>query len=252
MTIAQVAEQMSLPRTFTPQVLGMLARAGIAESKPGRGGGYRLARSPRKISMLEVVEAAEGSLVNERCTMRGGPCRWEDRCAVHDTWVQAAEALRRSLARTSLAPWRARTWRSGSSAKRRAVAPPSALRSAEPVIRRPSCWIRVTCGVPPKPLMVSVTSNVRVHLDRDVGAVRLPGRAPRTATRRSSVSTPESNRASRAPHRARPASTLSGGGAGEELLAGAVRHVRGSHRGRGRPGSSSRRCLRPAPPDCRR
>ena len=103
MTIAQVAEQMSLPRTFTPQVLGMLARANIAESKPGRGGGYRLARSPRKISMLEVVEAAEGSLVNERCTMRGGPCRWEDRCAVHDTWVQAAEALRRSLARTSLA-----------------------------------------------------------------------------------------------------------------------------------------------------
>ena len=102
-TIAQVAEQMSLPRTFTPQVLGMLARANIAESKPGRGGGYRLARSPRKISMLEVVEAAEGSLVNERCTMRGGPCRWEDRCAVHDTWVQAAEALRRSLARTSLA-----------------------------------------------------------------------------------------------------------------------------------------------------
>jgi Rrf2 family protein len=102
-TIAQVAEQMSLPRTFTPQVLGMLARAHIAESKPGRGGGYRLARSPRKISMLEVVEAAEGSLVNGRCTMRGGPCRWEDRCAVHDTWVQAAEALRRSLARTSLA-----------------------------------------------------------------------------------------------------------------------------------------------------
>lgn len=102
-TIAQVAERMALPRTFTPQVLGMLARARIAESKPGRGGGYRLARSPKRISMLEVVEAAEGPLVNERCTMRGGPCRWEDRCAVHDTWIRAAEALRRSLARTSLA-----------------------------------------------------------------------------------------------------------------------------------------------------
>jgi Rrf2 family protein len=102
-TIAQVAEQMALPKTFTPQVLGLLARAGIAESKAGRGGGYRLARSPRGISMLEVVEAAEGALVNGRCTMRGGPCRWEDRCAVHDTWVKAAEALRRSLARTTLA-----------------------------------------------------------------------------------------------------------------------------------------------------
>ncbi len=102
-TIAQVAERMALPKTFTPQILGLLARAEIAESKAGRGGGYRLARSAKRISMLEIVEAAEGSLVNERCTMRGGPCRWEDRCAVHDTWMKAAEALRRSLARTTLA-----------------------------------------------------------------------------------------------------------------------------------------------------
>jgi Rrf2 family protein len=102
-TIAQVAERMSLPKTFTPQILGLLAHAGIARSKAGRGGGYRLARSAKRISMLEIVEAAEGSLVNERCTMRGGPCHWEDRCAVHDTWMKAAEALRRSLARTTLA-----------------------------------------------------------------------------------------------------------------------------------------------------
>jgi len=81
-TIARVAEQMALPKTFTPQILGLLTRAGIAESKAGRGGGYRLARTSRRITMLEVVEAAEGSLVNGRCTMRGGPCRWEDRCAV--------------------------------------------------------------------------------------------------------------------------------------------------------------------------
>lgn len=102
-TIHQVAEEMELPPSFTPQVLGLLARAGIAESKAGRGGGYRLARSPRRISMLEVVEAAEGPLANERCTLRGGPCRWDDHCAVHETWTRAREALRRQLARSSLA-----------------------------------------------------------------------------------------------------------------------------------------------------
>jgi len=102
-TIAEVADRMDLPRTFTPQVLGMLARAGVASSKAGRGGGYRLARDPRGITMLEVVEAAEGSLVNERCTLRGGPCRRDDRCVVHDTWTGAAEAFRRALSATSLA-----------------------------------------------------------------------------------------------------------------------------------------------------
>jgi Rrf2 family protein len=102
-TIREVATEMELPPSFTPQVLGLLARAGIAESKPGRGGGYRLVRPPRRISMLEVVEAAEGPLANERCTLRGGPCRWDDHCAVHDTWTRAREALRGQLARTSLA-----------------------------------------------------------------------------------------------------------------------------------------------------
>lgn len=102
-TIHEVAAEMALPASFTPQILGMLARAGVAESKAGRGGGYRLSRTPRTISMLEIVEAAEGPLANERCTLRGGPCRWDDRCAVHDTWMKAREAFRRQLARSSLA-----------------------------------------------------------------------------------------------------------------------------------------------------
>jgi len=102
-TIADVAERMDLPRTFTPQILGGLIRAGIATSKAGRGGGYRLARDPNDISMIQVVEAAEGPLINSRCTLRGGQCRRDDRCVVHDTWMAAGEAFRRELARTSLA-----------------------------------------------------------------------------------------------------------------------------------------------------
>jgi Rrf2 family iron-sulfur cluster assembly transcriptional regulator len=102
-TIAEVAERMALPRAFTPQILGLLAKAGIAESKAGRGGGYRLARDPGSVPILEVVEAAEGSLINTRCTLRGGPCGRDDRCPVHDTWMAAGEAFRRALAATSLA-----------------------------------------------------------------------------------------------------------------------------------------------------
>jgi len=102
-TIADIAERMALPPTYTPQILGKLIRAEIAISKPGRGGGYRLARHPGEISMLQVVEAAEGSLLNARCTLRGGACRRDDRCVVHDTWVAAEEAFRGELARTTLA-----------------------------------------------------------------------------------------------------------------------------------------------------
>jgi Rrf2 family protein len=102
-TIAQVAGEMGLPPAFTPQVLGLLQRAGLAEARAGRGGGYRLARDPADISVLEIVEAAEGSLATTRCALREGPCRWDASCAIHSTWVAVADAVRERLASTTLA-----------------------------------------------------------------------------------------------------------------------------------------------------
>jgi Rrf2 family protein len=94
--IREVTEEMALPSSYAPQILGLLAKAGLAEARAGRDGGYRLSRSPKDISMLDVVEAGEGQLTLGRCTLRGGPCRWHDVCAVHpflfganDDWMQS-------------------------------------------------------------------------------------------------------------------------------------------------------------------
>lgn len=101
--IREVADAMDLPRSYTPQLLGVLAKAGLAEAKAGRVGGYRLTRDPASIPVLEVIEAAEGYLSSRRCPMRGGPCHWDDVCALHPTWVKASEAIRSTLEQTSLA-----------------------------------------------------------------------------------------------------------------------------------------------------
>ena len=101
--VREVAEEMRLPPSYTPQLLGVLAKAGLAEAKAGRSGGYRLARDPADVTMLEVVEAAEGSLLSRQCAIRGGPCRWDDACALHPTMDRAAEAIRSTLSRTTLA-----------------------------------------------------------------------------------------------------------------------------------------------------
>src|SRR4051794_19000083 len=84
--IREVAAAMDLPVSYTPQVLRLLAAAGVAEAKAGPGGGYRLTRRPGEISLLDVVEAAEGEFHLERCILRGGPCHWEKACAVHAAW----------------------------------------------------------------------------------------------------------------------------------------------------------------------
>ncbi len=94
---------MALPLRYTPQILSMLGRAGFAEARAGRDGGYRLSRPPADITLLEVVEAAEGPIRSDRCTLRGGPCQWDNVCPVHGAWIAAGRALRDSLAATSLA-----------------------------------------------------------------------------------------------------------------------------------------------------
>jgi Rrf2 family protein len=101
--IREVTEAMELPKSYTPQLLGVLGKAGLAEAKAGRVGGYRLTRPPEEISVLEVIEAAEGYLSSRRCPMRGGPCHWDNVCALHPTWVKASEAIRSILAQTTLA-----------------------------------------------------------------------------------------------------------------------------------------------------
>jgi Rrf2 family transcriptional regulator, iron-sulfur cluster assembly transcription factor len=101
--IREVAQAMALPASYTPQVLRLLAEAGLAEAKAGRDGGYRLIRPPGEVALLEVVEAAEGPFTLERCILRGGPCHWEQACAVHAAWSAAVQACRDSLRQTTLA-----------------------------------------------------------------------------------------------------------------------------------------------------
>lgn len=101
--IREVVAEMGVPQTFASQILADLVRAGLATSKAGKDGGYRLAHPPEEISLVEVVEAGEGPLKAERCALGEGPCRWDAVCPLHDTWRAATEALREVLSSTTLA-----------------------------------------------------------------------------------------------------------------------------------------------------
>ena len=57
-----LAQQEELPSKFLESILLALRRGGFLESKVGSGGGYRLARAPRDISVGEIVRRLEGRL----------------------------------------------------------------------------------------------------------------------------------------------------------------------------------------------
>jgi Rrf2 family iron-sulfur cluster assembly transcriptional regulator len=98
----RIARTMDIPVRFLPQVLGDLSRAGIVEARLGRAGGYRLSRAPSEISLLDVIEAAEGDARRRTCVLTGKPCG-VDPCDVHEMFFAAQEAILERLDDVSVA-----------------------------------------------------------------------------------------------------------------------------------------------------
>ena len=98
----QIAEAMDVPPSWLPSLMAALVDAGIVESRTGRGGGHRLARPSTQVTLLRVVDAVEPERI-ATCVLRGGPRDWQGRCAFHEPWASAKQALLDRLAATTFA-----------------------------------------------------------------------------------------------------------------------------------------------------
>ena len=57
-----LSQQEGLPNKFLESILLALRRGGFLESKVGSGGGYRLSRAPKDISVGDLIRRLEGRL----------------------------------------------------------------------------------------------------------------------------------------------------------------------------------------------
>jgi Rrf2 family protein len=99
----EIASAMRIPPSYLPQILAELVRAGLMVATAGKDGGYELAGPPGDITLLDVVEVAEGPVALQRCLLRDVPCARAGYCAAHDTWASAQRALTDRLAATTFA-----------------------------------------------------------------------------------------------------------------------------------------------------
>ena len=100
--LREVSDGMGVPRTFVSQILGDLVHAGLAISSFGVRGGYRLARPPEDVNLLDVVEAGEGPLERAECG-RASSCPWRADCPLLDTFSAATVGVRATLTAATLA-----------------------------------------------------------------------------------------------------------------------------------------------------
>ena len=60
---ARVSKEYGIPLEYLMKIMQQLVRANILRSKRGPRGGFSLARNPKDISMLQIIEAVNGPLM---------------------------------------------------------------------------------------------------------------------------------------------------------------------------------------------
>jgi Rrf2 family protein len=96
-TAEEVARKRLLPRAFVRRIVRRLGEAGILRTIRGAGGGISLARPPSKISLFDIVQAMEGSLVLNACVDNPDACPLAVLCPVQTAWTGITEQLADSL-----------------------------------------------------------------------------------------------------------------------------------------------------------
>ena len=104
-TVRGASEKYGVPYSFLEKVALDLKTAGIIVSKKGRGGGYVLARSPKRITMREMFSALEQPKMM-RCLESGtaeSSCLLLAVCPTRKRWQVLDKKILGVLRRTTLA-----------------------------------------------------------------------------------------------------------------------------------------------------
>lgn len=95
-TATAIAEEQNIPEKYLVHILLQLKRAGIVRSIRGAQGGYLLAQLPAATSLLDVVTAVEGPILDPLPGIDSGSDE------VVTAWRKVARALSESLAAVSI------------------------------------------------------------------------------------------------------------------------------------------------------
>src|SRR3954467_7045767 len=89
--ISEISKKKKIPLKFLENILLELRKAGVLESKKGKGGGYYLKNHPAKTHMANIIRIVDGPIAMLPCVSlyfyeRCKSCN-EDFCALHNTMI---------------------------------------------------------------------------------------------------------------------------------------------------------------------
>ena len=82
----EISKKLNIPKEFISKILQSLTECGIVESKRGKSGGFKLAKHPSKIKLIDIVEAIDGLESFNTCVLGFPECSPDKPCPVHHEW----------------------------------------------------------------------------------------------------------------------------------------------------------------------
>jgi len=105
--ISEISTKKKVPLKFLENILLELKKAGILESKKGKGGGYFLKKDPAQIKVATIVRLVNGPIAMLPCVSlyfykRCDNCD-EKSCGLHDIMIEVRDASLSVLENKTLA-----------------------------------------------------------------------------------------------------------------------------------------------------
>lgn len=101
-SISSIAARQDLSEGYLEQLIARLKKAGIVHSVRGVNGGYQLTRSPKDISVGDVLRALEGDLQIVDCPDGEGGCAKSDSCVTKYVWKRINDSINEVVDHMSL------------------------------------------------------------------------------------------------------------------------------------------------------
>jgi Rrf2 family protein len=99
----EIADRQHVPRVFLTKIVAQLANHGMLHTQRGKGGGVSLGRKAEDITVLEVIEAFEGSLMFNQCSSDASCCAKSEHCSIRNLWIDAESHLKDFFRKRNLA-----------------------------------------------------------------------------------------------------------------------------------------------------
>lgn len=104
-TVKQVSKDSGIPSSYVAKIFQCLVHADILKSRRGARGGYQLAQSPSRLTLLRVIESLDDRSQSpfSQCCMGFEKCEDRTPCPLHDVWADAKEKMRDRLSKKTIA-----------------------------------------------------------------------------------------------------------------------------------------------------